>query len=201
MIKLQRPVKGNRDIDWRVTQLFWENPKVYNKFWLKGHNWIDYAWPKAWDKVEIYSPIKGKVVIKQFDPEWYGNYLRIETDVQEDWFIYEITLWHFDSILNTINVGSIVDAGSLLGIMWTTWHSTWVHLHMWVRRKKWWAIDQYNNWYKWSLDFATWVVNWPKSEVDQMIDLWITNWDNLDKPATRKELIIMLYRLYKILSK
>lgn len=136
----------------RITQVFWVNKKTYSKFWLAWHNGIDIAFPIAWTKWPLYSPVKWKVILRTSDPEWYGNYIRILTDPNVNWSCYEITMAHLDSF--NVKVGDRVTPASKVWVMWNTWFSTWVHLHLWVREKKLWTIQNYYNWYKWSINFS-----------------------------------------------
>lgn len=201
MIKIIRPVKWTRGVDRRLTQLFGVNRSSYAKFWLAGHNWLDYAWPNPWDKINIYSPIDGKIKIKQYDPQWYGHYLVIEWLCDDNKTICEVTLGHFSDILDSIHVGDNINATSLLGVMWSSWNSTWVHLHMWIRYKLNWTILNYNNGFKWAVDFSKEVSDWPKSEIDSLVELWITNWSDLKWNAKREDVMIMLYRMYNLIMK
>jgi len=147
MISIYNPIRW----EYRITQIFWANPQVYKQFWLAWHNWIDLAFPISWTKWPLYSPVKWKVVVRAEDPRWFGKYIKIETDENELWEVYEITMAHLDSF--NIKVWDRVWPNKKIWIMWTTWFSTGVHLHLWVRVKKNWIVQNYYNWYKWAVDF------------------------------------------------
>lgn len=148
IMNIYSPIKWS----YRVTQKFGVNPSSYKKYWLNGHNWIDLAFPIAGTKWPLYSPVKWKVTVRTDDKVWYWKYIRIETDPELDWSSLEITMAHLDSF--NVKVWDRVTPASKIWIMWTTWNSTWVHLHLWVRIKKKWVVQNYYNWYKWSVDFG-----------------------------------------------
>jgi len=132
------PVKG----DYKITQNFWGNEKIYKKFWLKWHNGQDIALP-IW--TEIFSPIDWMIKIKDSQNDWYGNHLF----VTEQWFCRErrqVILAHLSKII--VEDWTEVKAWDLIWFSGNTWFSTWPHLHWWIRRiMAYWRYKNYDNWY------------------------------------------------------
>ena len=121
MHKLFRPVKGERNKDWRFTQERWANPEIYKKIGWPYHMWLDYAWPKQGDKVPVFSAEAWTVLLTWFDKDWFWNYIVIEG---ASWYCYYA---HLDRI--DVLEWQQVNHNSQIWIMGTTGNSTWVHLH------------------------------------------------------------------------
>lgn len=112
-----------------VTQEFGDNPANYARFGYKGHNGIDY---RAFnpdgnrcytgDKSEVFAPHNGKVIENAFDADGYGNYIKIENEVEGS------ILAHLSS-RSERKIGESVNAGDLIGYQGTTGNSTAIHLH------------------------------------------------------------------------
>lgn len=186
MIKLYRPVKGARNIDWRMTQAFWLRPEVYWPMGFKGHMWLDYAWPKPWDKVPVYCATDWIATIGR-DPKGYGNFVKVQYEN------YTILYWHLDKV--TIKNG-IVEAMQEIWIMGTTWFSSWVHLHFEIKDPM-----QMNNWYKGRIDPAPYITNReePQKVIDQdiqaLIDEWI--WNGKDGDGMTQRIGKVIGKLYQ----
>ena len=125
----------------KITQTFWKRPEVYGQFWMKGHNGCDYATPE-W--TEVYASFDWQVAINDSWKKWYWLHSRL-TEVWY-WILRQVVLWHLSEI--KIKEWDKVKAWELLWYTWSTWFSSWPHLHFWLRR-----IDpsgsviNYNNWY------------------------------------------------------
>ena len=108
----------------RITQRFNENPGVYKKFKLAGHNGLDYG-------VSSGTPVKaaeaGKVKKVSFDPDGYGNYVHLEHDNGR----FETLYAHLSSY--TTGVGRTVKRGETIGYSGNTGFSTGPHLHFELR--------------------------------------------------------------------
>lgn len=118
---LKRPVKGERGKDWRLTQKRGERPEYYKKLWRPNwHMGLDYAWPKAGDKIPVYAshPWTVKVLI---DKNGFGNYVVIEADGYSTYYA------HLDSV--SVKSWDRVLLNQQVWIMGTTGNSTGVHLH------------------------------------------------------------------------
>ena len=187
MIKLFRPVKGARWVDRRMTQAFWLRPEVYWPMGFKGHMWLDYAWPVPWSKVPIYSATDWIATIWR-DPKGYGNFIKVQYEN------YTILYWHLDSIQVK---NWPVKAMERLGIMWTTWFSSWVHLHFEIKDPM-----QMNNWYKWRIDPAPFITDRPTEEVDQDIQALINDWirNGVEWDWMTKRIWKVVWKLYNKLN-
>lgn len=104
--------------DWPLTQGWGENPDIYKRFGLKGHNGQDYGLPS---KTEVLAPHDGKVLERANDPTGYGNYLKIESAIEGS------ILAHLDSF--KVNLGDEVKEGQVVALSDNTGFSTGPHLH------------------------------------------------------------------------
>lgn len=104
--------------DYPITQLWGENPAIYSKFGLKGHNGVDYGTPVG---TEIIAPHDGTVKESAYDATGYGNYVKIENDREGS------VLGHFTS--RSVVVGQKVVEGQVVGKSGNTGFSTGAHLH------------------------------------------------------------------------
>lgn len=115
---------------YRLSQGFGENPDVYSKFGIKGHNGLDYATPKG---TILVSPIDGKITEVGLDANGYGAYVKIENDSEGH------LLAHMSRIDVTVN--QEVYEGQVLGLSggqkgdWGAGNTTGAHLH-WGRFPK-----------------------------------------------------------------
>lgn len=87
---------------------------------------IDYAWPKAGDKIPIYSWTDGVVTRSGRDTSGFGFRVVVTTDT------YEIYYAHLSRI--DVRQGDKVSALQQIGVMGNSGSSTGVHLHLWVRK-------------------------------------------------------------------
>lgn len=181
-----RPVKWERNIDWRFTQWWWEN-FIYNWVWFywwivkarDSHKGLDYAWPNPWDKITCYSWTDWVVHDAWYD-SWRGNRVYIRDDTYE--YIYA----HLDSI-DVVN-WQLISAKEKIGIIWTTWNSTGIHLHFGMRPIGWDWIDPTSyitNWNEWSTDPTQVIAKECSSTIEDLVNIrdWINYWklylDNL----------------------
>lgn len=186
---LYRPLKWERTKDRRLTQAYWSNFQVNGKWmygdivkWWNKHEGIDYAWPQPWMKIPCYSSVEG-LVSKAWYDKWRGNHVYVQ------FYGYEIIYAHLDSI--TCKLWPI-NALEQIGVIGTTWNSTWVHLHYWLRPI----------WWEW-IDPTPYITDWDNNETidpeyQEAIDLGITNWDRPNDIATREEVAIMALRAFKL---
>ena len=115
-----KPFKGN----YRLTQIWGANPKIYSKFGLLGHNGIDWGLPNG---TEVIAPHAGKVIEKAYDKNGYGNYLKIENTKEGS------ILSHFQKFF--VNVGDTIKQGQKIALSNNTGFSTGPHIH-WGYYKK-----------------------------------------------------------------
>lgn len=109
-----RPVKDGT----RITQYFGERPEVYARFGLAGHNGLDYGIPNG---TKIVSPITGNVAKIGYDPEGYGNYVRIEGEEGGG------VLAHLQKV--KVNLRDYVTEGQEIALSDNTGFSDGAHLH------------------------------------------------------------------------
>lgn len=106
----------------RVTQRFGENPQVYAKFGLKGHNGLDFG-------VVTGTPIRavadGIAINEDFDPDGYGLYAKVLHSWGQSLYA------HLDK--RVTGPGQTIKAGSVIGLSGNTGHSTAPHLHFAMR--------------------------------------------------------------------
>lgn len=101
-----------------ITQKFGENPDMYKRFGLLGHNGIDMGCPTG---TKILAPHSGKVIEATSDPTGYGLYIKIENDKEGS------VLAHNQSFL--VKVGDQVNEGQEIAISNNTGNSTGSHSH------------------------------------------------------------------------
>jgi murein DD-endopeptidase MepM/ murein hydrolase activator NlpD len=120
------------DEEWPVTQYFGENPELYARFGLAGHNGIDFGCPSG---TRVKSPVAGVVQKMGDDPAGYGIHLRI---LGEDKKLLVI-LGHLQECL--VQVGQKVQAGEVVALSDNTGFSTGPHLHLEIRPDRVHAVD------------------------------------------------------------
>ena len=108
------PFNGN----FRLTQLFGENPEMYKRFGLLGHNGVDIGLPTG---TQVVAPHGGKVLEATNDPTGYGLYLKIENAKEGS------ILAHLQSF--QVKVGDTVSEGQPVALSNNTGNSTGPHLH------------------------------------------------------------------------
>lgn len=77
---MQKPFNSN----FLITQTFGNklvinNVDVYGQWGYLGHNGIDYGTPSG---TPIVAPHSGRVIESAYDSSGYGNYVKIENDVE-----------------------------------------------------------------------------------------------------------------------
>ena len=120
------------DVEWPITQYFGENPEMYARFGLSGHNGIDFGCPTG---TLVKSPVDGVVQRVGNDPTGYGIHLRILGKNKK----LLIILGHLQEC--HVQVGQKVKAGEYVGLSDNTGFSTGSHLHFEVRPDKVRAFD------------------------------------------------------------
>lgn len=113
---------------YRLTQEFGVNPQNYSRFPvmypdgikrpMKGHNGLDFGTPH---RTEVVAPHNGTIIEATFDKEGYGNYIKIENEVEGS------VLAHMDQI--DVKVGYQLAEGDHIGWSDSTGYSTAPHLH------------------------------------------------------------------------
>lgn len=101
-----------------ISQLFGENPQIYSRFGMLGHNGWDLGCPT---NTTLVAPHSGKITEIGDDPDGYGIYLKIESDTEGS------VLAHNKQII--VERGQYVDEGQAVCISNSTGFSTGPHSH------------------------------------------------------------------------
>lgn len=144
-LKLYRPVKWERSIDWRLTQKRGERPEFYKKIWRPYHLGLDYADKTPWVLQKIYASHDWIVSVLS-DPKWFGNYVTV------DWGWYVTYYAHLSGV--SVKSWQTVKVNQQIGTSWSTGNSSAVHLHFWLRSKNRWE------WYQGRLDPTPYIFDW-----------------------------------------
>jgi len=105
-----------------ITQMFGENPDIYQRFGLKGHNGLDFGCPVG---VPVIAVDAGQATHVRNDPSGYGTYIRID-------HAWGVTLYaHLSSV--AISEGEQVRRGMGIGTSGNSGGSTGPHLHYEMR--------------------------------------------------------------------
>lgn len=196
---LYRPVKWNRNTDWRFTQEYGANFKYNGKRFYgeivkarKKHEGLDYAWPNPWDIVGIYASHDGKVVQSGYT-SGRGHYIVVRTHDEK----YETIYAHLSE--RWVEDFSTVTAKQQIGMMWTSGTSTAVHLHFGLRPTggRWVDPTQYiEDWNVWYTEDAVeqaepTLTTHEEPLIQQAIDLWYYNGEEGDGLTDRVVLFAM----------
>lgn len=110
-----------------ITQDFGENPAMYKRYGLKGHNGLDFRTKfkdTPWGKREIYAVDDGKIIkVVIAKKGGYGTYIVIRHSDKS------ITLYGHQYVPK-VKVGQYVLAGHVIGISDNTGDSTGPHVHL-----------------------------------------------------------------------
>lgn len=98
-----------------ITQYFGENPSLYAKMNMKGHNGIDLV---AEHGTLMLAVEAGKIVEVKNDPNGYGKHVRFITSKSYNGLCREWTYGHCDDIL--VEVGMSVKEGEPIATMGNT---------------------------------------------------------------------------------
>ncbi len=117
----------------RLTQAFGENPHMYRRLGLPGHNGLDWGMPEG---QEILAVDDGFVIRVEERPDGFGKHIK----VQHAW---GQTLYaHLSEFKVTLN--QPVERGQVIGLSGNTGFSTGPHLHFGMRVK---PYDKGDGWY------------------------------------------------------
>lgn len=118
--RIESPIKS----PFPVTQMFGENPAIYSRFNLAGHNGIDFGTPVG---TPIYNVREGTATHVRIDQVGYGKYIRIDSPSSGIIAIYA----HLEQ--QHVNEGAYIEKGAMIGLSGNTGGSTGAHLHFEVR--------------------------------------------------------------------
>jgi murein DD-endopeptidase MepM/ murein hydrolase activator NlpD len=119
-----------------VTQMFGQNPQMYARFNLKGHNGIDF---EANIGTEIMAVENGTIFTINDNNPGYGYYIDQRTNNAQ------IIYGHLSKIL--VHPGQEVKAGDIIGLSGNTGFSTGSHLHLGIRYLNGNAVINWDNGY------------------------------------------------------
>ena len=119
--------------EFRLTQAFGENPYIYRRLGLPGHNGLDWGMPVG---QEIMAVDKGIVIRVQERPEGFGKHVKIQHYWGQSLYAH---LSEFKVVLN-----QPVKQGEVIGLSGNTGFSTGPHLHFGMRIK---PYDRGDGWY------------------------------------------------------
>lgn len=91
---------------------------IYAQWGLKGHDGIDYGAPTG---SIVVAPHDGVILEAAFDPEGYGNYLKVESAIEGSVIAHMLSF--------KVRVGDVVKEGQELGVSDNTGNSTGSHIH------------------------------------------------------------------------
>lgn len=98
-----------------ITQYFGENPSLYARMNMKGHNGVDLV---AEHGTLMLAVEKGKILEVKNDPNGYGKHLRFISIKSRNGLYREWTYGHCDDIL--VEVGMTVEEGEPIATMGNT---------------------------------------------------------------------------------
>ena len=117
----------------RLTQAFGENPLLYRRLGLPGHNGLDWGMPVG---QEILAVDEGVVIRVEERPDGFGKHVKIQHKWGQTLYAH---LSQFKVVLN-----QPVKQGDVLGLSGNTGFSTGPHLHFGMRVK---PYDKRDGWY------------------------------------------------------
>jgi len=123
------PFDGN----FHLTQAFGENPSMYRRFKLPGHNGLDWGMPEG---QKIMAVDEGFVMSIEERPQGFGRYVKIQHEWGQSLYAH---LSEFKVVLN-----QPVQQGDVIALSGNTGNSTGPHLHFGMRIKPYSKVD---GWY------------------------------------------------------
>ncbi|MBI9045838.1 MAG: M23 family metallopeptidase [Anaerolineaceae bacterium] len=107
------------DNTWEICQKFGENPDIYQKFHLEGHNGIDFNVPEY---TPFFAAANGIIIKKEIDKTGYGLFLKITHDQFSTIYAHLISAQH-------VECGQPVKAGQIIGYSGKSGFCKRAHLH------------------------------------------------------------------------
>lgn len=130
-----------------ITQRFAENPQMYSRYGMKGHNGVDFRTRFVDSPLahrDVFAAKDGVVIeVGNQGKAGYGMFIRIQ-HYKEEQTIYG----HLSS--QDVKLGQRVVCGQKIGVTGNTGASTGSHLHFGFRPYNWKTL--YNNGYKGYVD-------------------------------------------------
>ncbi len=110
--------------EFRLTQAFGENPFVYRRLGLPGHNGLDWGMPVG---QKIHAVDDGVIIRVEERPEGFGKHVKVQHKWGQSLYAH---LSAFKVVLN-----QPVKQGDIIGLSGNTGFSTGPHLHFGMRVK------------------------------------------------------------------
>ncbi len=109
--------------DYRITQVFGNNPDYYKQFGFAGHEGIDYGTPNG---TELFSPFDG-IIVRDVDDAKQNNYgiHLVVWDPEQ-----KCAFWFCHLQDNLVSAGDKVKKGQLVGHTNNTGNTSGPHLHV-----------------------------------------------------------------------
>lgn len=199
------PIRYPFDGSYKVNQTFGANPDKYSGYDLEGHNGIDFGTPL---NTEIKAVCDATVRYAGYDPDGYGNYIRLDHHIDNNHFQ---TLHAHSDQLPFFVKGDVVKEGVIIMLSGNTGYSSGPHLHFGLRE-----IDANGNvlnedngymgyidpqpWFdaykttssipSWAYPSVEWAVN------NNILDSYESAKTPVELNAYKYTLILMIYRYY-----
>ncbi len=119
--------------DFELTQAFGENPAIYRRFNLPGHNGLDWGMPVG---EEILAVDEGFVILVKEEAGGFGRHIKIQHQWGQSLYAH---LSQFKAVLN-----QPVKQGDVIGLSGNSGFSTGPHLHFGMRTK---PYEKNDGWY------------------------------------------------------
>ncbi len=139
------PFKG----EFRLTQAFGENPRLYHRFGLPGHNGLDWSMPEG---QEILAVDEGFVIRVENRPEGFGKHIKIQHAWGQTLYAH---LSEFKVVLN-----QPVEQGQVIALSGNSGFSTGPHLHFGMRVE---PYDKGDGWYGYTNPHR--YLQWPEAGI------------------------------------
>jgi murein DD-endopeptidase MepM/ murein hydrolase activator NlpD len=121
-----------------ISQYFGENPQIYSRFGLKGHNGLDFVVPL---KTPILAVSDGTIFKVNNNSDGYGIYVGQYSETFDfDGRNVKTDIVYGHMLEAQVKEGDFVKAGQVIGLVDSTGFSTDNHLHLGVRLR-----DKNNN--------------------------------------------------------
>ena len=123
--RMRWPTRSNA-----ISQRFGENPHIYSKFGLPGHEGLDFAAPEGTEILAAADGFVSDIRLDGFsDPmlKPYGNQVRVQHAGG-----YETIYAHLSQVV--VVRGQLIRGKQLLGLCGSTGHSTGPHLHLSLKK-------------------------------------------------------------------
>ncbi len=169
------------DGQFRLTQAFGENPRVYRKLGLPGHNGLDWGMPEG---TEVQAVDDGFVIRVEERPDGFGKHVKVQHAWGQTLYAH---LSDFKVVLN-----QPVERGQVVGLSGNTGFSTGPHLHFGMRVK---PYDKGDGWYGYTNPQR--YLQWPEAGVIATAAPSLATADDLEALAFQMQEVGMALDLWE----